>query len=201
MNQTLKQRNTDKIILASQSPRRKELLGQAGLSFDILAADIDEEALVYSGDPADYANTLSRMKAEHIARSHPTAWTIGADTIVVADARVLNKPRNRDDAVEMLSMLSGRSHSVFTGYTIACPDKNVLISDAVETQVVFKTLTPNEIQWYADTEEPYDKAGAYGIQGIGSFMVKQIAGSYSNVVGLPVCEVIDTLTRIGVIEF
>lgn len=201
MKQTLKQLNNGQIILASQSPRRKELLGQAGLSFDILAADIDEEALEYKGDPAAFAGTLSRLKAEHIAKSHPSAWTIGADTIVVADRRVLGKPKNRDAAVDMIGMLSGRSHSVFTGYTVTCPEKDVLITESVETRVVFKPLTSAEINWYADTEEPYDKAGAYGIQGIGSFMVKEITGSYSNVVGLPVCEVIDTLTRLGIIEF
>lgn len=201
MKQTVKQIRQQKLVLASQSPRRKELLLNAGLSFEIRAADIDEEGVEYKGDPAGFAKTLARLKADHIAGSHPGAWTIGADTIVVADATVLGKPKNREDAINMLGMLSGQSHSVFTGYAVTHPDKGIQVSEAVETRVVFKNLSPEEIHWYADTGEPYDKAGAYGIQGIGAFMVREITGSYSNVVGLPVCEVIETLARLGIIEF
>ncbi len=197
----MNQINNEKIILASQSPRRKELLARAGISFDIVVADIDEEALPYNGDPSAYACTLSKLKAEVIAKSHPQAWTIGADTIVVVDNIILGKPKGRDGAVKMLGSLNNRAHSVFTGFTLINPSREICLSESVETRVVFKDLSPEEISWYAATDEPYDKAGAYGIQGIGAFMVKEISGSYSNVVGLPVCEIIETLTRFGVIEF
>ncbi len=197
----MNQINHEKIILASQSPRRKELLARAGINFDIVVADIDEEALPYEANPGAYANTLSRLKAEHIAKRHPSAWTIGADTIVVVDNLILGKPKGYDGAVKMLSSLNNRTHSVFTGFTITNPSREISISKSVETRVVFKHLSPEEINWYAATDEPYDKAGAYGIQGIGAFMVKEIFGSYSNVVGLPVCEIIETLTRLKVIKF
>lgn len=193
--------NRENIILASQSPRRKELLARAGLSFEIMAADIDEEAVPYTGTPDAYAKTLSHLKADHIAQQHPQAWTIGADTIVVVDNTILGKPKGRDGAVAMLNALADRSHSVFTGFTVIHPEKGISESCAVETRVTFKSLSAGEISWYADTDEPYDKAGAYGIQGIGAFLVKEISGSYTNVVGLPVCEIMDTLARFGVIQY
>ena len=189
------------IILASQSPRRKELLETAGLEFKIQPADLDEESVTCDSGPADLVKTLARLKAVHIARNNPDAWTIGADTIVAADDIVLGKPEDKQAARDMLSMLEGRSHSVFTGYAVTCPAREILVTETVETRVWFKPLSPEEIRWYADTEEPYDKAGAYGIQGIGAFMVEKISGSYSNVVGLPLSQVIDTLNRLGVINF
>ncbi|MCG8635819.1 MAG: Maf family protein [Desulfobacterales bacterium] len=197
----MNQINHEKIILASQSPRRKELLARAGIKFDIVVADIDEEAVPYKGDPGRHAATLSGLKAEAVADNHPGAWTLGADTIVVTDNLILGKPKDRDDAVKMLGSLSNRAHSVFTGFTLTNPGKEICISESVETRVVFKQLSAKEIRWYSATGEPYDKAGAYGIQGIGAFMVKEICGSYTNVVGLPVCEIIETLTRVGVVEF
>lgn len=191
----------DRIILASQSPRRKELLETAGLDFDILAADINEEAVPFQGDPGAYAQTLSRLKAQAIAGTEPDAWIIGADTIVVSGETILGKPKSRSHALSMLTALNNDTHSVFTGYTIIRQDQGVSVSCSVETRVTFKAMRPEEIAWYADTDEPYDKAGAYGIQGIGAFMVKEIQGSYSNVVGLPVCEIIDTLMTLNVIKF
>jgi len=141
------------------------------------------------------------MKAEHIGDTHSSAWIIGADTIVVVDETILGKPENYDDEITMLNALNNRSHSVYTGFTIFNPSKNVSISKTVETQVLFKHLSQEEIHWYGTTDEPYDKAGGYGIQGIGAFLVRQITGSYSNVVGLPVCEVMETLTDLGLIHF
>lgn len=197
----MKPLNKEKIILASGSPRRKELMETAGLDFDIIPADIDESALPFKGDPGAYARQLSLKKAQAVAVDHPHTWTIGADTIVVVDDQLLGKPENKDDALAMLQRLSGESHSVYTGFSIVHPADETLFSRAVETKVRFKYLSQEEIIWYANTKEPYDKAGAYGIQGIGAFIVKQIKGSYTNVVGLPVCELIQALAGFGVIRF
>ena len=193
--------NRELIILASGSPRRNELMKKAGLTFDIQVADIDESVVPFNGDPAEYVKVLSARKAEVIALDNPDAWTIGADTIVVVDNTILGKPKDKQDAVVMLNALNNREHSVFTGFSIFCPGKNIVLSKAVETRVKFKNMSDLEMLWYASTKEPYDKAGGYGIQGIGSFMVKEISGSYSNVVGLPVCELIDALTQLQVISF
>lgn len=195
------QLNTDHIILASGSPRRRDLLRDAGLLFDIKAADIDEEAVPFEGDPPAFAETLSSLKARAVAGEFPRAWVIGADTIVVADNTILGKPRDKADARDMLNRLSGRPHTVFTGYTIVNQAQGVHTSRAVGTRVVFKSLSQEEINWYADTIEPYDKAGGYGIQGIGGFMVREIQGSYSNVVGLPVCEILETMGGLNLIRY
>jgi len=176
-------------------------MGRAGLKFDISAADIDEDAVPYGGDPGAYVQILSAKKAEAVALKYPDAWTIGADTIVVVDNAILGKPKDRKAALSMLGQLNHRTHSVFTGFCIMRPAKNTALTRAVETQVRFKALTPEEISWYADTGEPYDKAGGYGIQGVGAFMVQEINGSYSNVVGLPVCELIQTLAQLKIIQF
>ncbi|WDP86140.1 MAG: septum formation inhibitor Maf [Desulfobacter sp.] len=193
--------NCEKIILASGSPRRHELLTQAGICFETLVADIDEASVPYKNDPGAYVQILSGQKAEHSACQDPEAWTLGADTIVMADNTILGKPCDHDHAVSMLTSLSGRAHSVFTGMTLVCPAKSMARSLTVDTRVWFKSLSQKEIFWYASTDEPYDKAGGYGIQGIGAFMVQKIQGSYSNVVGLPVCELIEILTELQVIQF
>jgi len=193
--------NTEKLILASASPRRKDLMEQAGLEFDISAANIDEDAVPYDGDPGAYVQILSAKKAETVALRHPDVWTIGADTIVVVDNAILGKPKNLNTALSMLGQLSDRTHSVYTGFCIMGPSKEIALTRAVETQVRFKALSQEEITWYANTGEPYDKAGGYGIQGIGAFMVQEISGSYSNVVGLPVCELIQTLAQLKIIHF
>jgi len=188
------------LILASQSPRRKELLEQAGILLEVLPADIDEKSFPLAS-PREYVKNLSRIKAEQIAKKRAENWVIGADTIVVVDDVILGKPETFDQAVQMLDQLNNRSHSVLTGFTVCCHGKKQFITQAVETQVFFKHLSQGEIQWYASTDEPYDKAGGYGIQGIGAFLVRKIAGSYSNVVGLPVCEVMETLLSLGIIQF
>jgi len=188
------------IILASKSPRRKELLEQAGLVLEILASNIDENAVPLSS-PKDYVKDLSRIKADHIAKSRPENWVIGADTIVVVDDLILGKPKNREESIQMLNGLSNRCHSVFTGFTICCHTRGESISKSIETHVFFKDLSQKEIQWYSTTNEPYDKAGGYGIQGMGAFLVRKISGSYSNVVGLPICEVMETLMTLGIIKF
>lgn len=186
------------IILASKSPRRRYLLKQAGLSFTVIPSSIDETAVPIS-PPETYVKALSQAKAENVAKKHPEKWVVGADTIVLKDGAILGKPGSKAEARAMLKKLSGQTHEVLTGYSICCLAKNFKFSDTIKTEVLFKTLTDQEIEWYIHTKEPFDKAGAYAIQGLGTFLVKRINGSYTNVVGLPVCEVIELLIKEGII--
>ena len=188
-----------RLILASRSPRRKHLLEQAGLKFSVIASNFDESSVAMS-DPAAYVRALAESKALDISQKHPESWVIGADTIVLIDNQILGKPGSKEEGKEMLRRLSGKSHQVLTGYCICCKAKKQLFSETVKTEVRFKILRAEEINWYIETGESFDKAGAYAIQGLGSFLVKSIAGSYTNVVGLPVCEVMDFLIKQGVIE-
>jgi nucleoside triphosphate pyrophosphatase len=188
-----------RLILASQSPRRKYLLEQAGLEFDVIPSRFDEDSVVLD-TPENYVATLSRYKAREVADQYPESWVIGADTIVVIDDRILGKPEDLPAARRMLARLSGQTHLVYTGYTICCSATSVLVTDVVCTRVTFKSLGDDEIEWYIRTDEPFDKAGAYAIQGLGTFLVKAINGSYTNVVGLPVCEVIEHLFYLGAIQ-
>ena len=189
---------TPQLILASQSPRRRYLLEQAGLTFAVVPSSFDEGSIQLS-DPEPYVKILARAKAEDVARKHPTSWVIGADTIVTIDHAILGKPADPEEARRMLAKLSGQSHDVYTGYAIICGQRKVCISKAVRTDVQFKALNAAEIDWYIQTGEPFDKAGAYAIQGMGTFLVRRINGSYTNVVGLPVCEVIEDLLQLGVV--
>ena len=188
-----------RLILASQSPRRKYLLEQAGLTFSIIPSDFDEGSVTVS-DPDSYVRMLAEAKAADISEQHPDCWVIGADTIVLIDNTILEKPGSNEEARSMLKQLSGKTHQVFTGYCICCKNKDTLFSETVKTDVHFKSLSDTEIEWYIQTGEPFDKAGAYAIQGIGTSLVKGINGSYTNVVGLPVCEVIEFLINEGVVE-
>ncbi len=135
-----------------------------------------------------------------IALNHPEKWVIGADTVVVIGTTLLEKPGSTEEAGRMLERLSNSIHSVYTGYTLCCLNEKREITRFVKTDVLFKKLTTLEIEWYISTDEPFDKAGAYAIQGLGTFLVKSINGSYTNVVGLPVCEVIEDLMDQSVIE-
>jgi len=164
----------------------------------VIPADIDEEAVV-EADPAARVRRLAEAKAMRIAEDYPARWVVGADTVVVIDGRILGKPASEKDAKKMLMRLSGRTHQVYTGYALVCTAQEKRFSEAVCTDVRFKDLNDHEIDWYVHTGEPFDKAGAYAIQGIGTFLVKSISGSYTNVVGLPVCEVIERLIAEGVV--
>ncbi len=188
-----------RLILASKSPRRRYLLKQAGLEFDVIPSAVDESAMALDA-PDLYVQQLANAKAEEIARRFPDRWIIGADTIVLIDNQILGKPDGKTAARDMLQRLSGQTHQVFTGFTICCRALKKNHTEATRTDVTFKSLSPKEIEWYIHTDEPFDKAGAYAIQGLGTFLVKSIRGSYTNVVGLPVCEVIEVLIREGVIE-
>lgn len=169
------------IILASKSPRRKELLSLITENFVIKSAEVDE-SLPDGIQPDKAVEYLSKIKAEPFKNEGDII--IGADTVVSIDDVILGKPKDRSDAFKMLKMLSGKYHSVFTGVTIITPDSTKTFS--VETRVKFFDLTDREINDYLDTGEPFDKAGAYGIQGKGSLLVEKIDGDYFNVVGLPV---------------
>jgi septum formation protein len=188
-----------KLILASKSPRRSDLLKQAGLTFSIIPSEFDESSVTMS-DPESYVRTLAKSKATDISKKHPDCWVLGADTIVLIDDSILGKPGSKEEARSMLKQLSGKTHQVITGYCLCCQTTNDIIAEAVKTDVRFKTLSDAEIEWYIQTGEPFDKAGAYAIQGIGTLLVKSINGSYTNVVGLPVCEVIEFLINRGIME-
>jgi len=187
------------LILASSSPRRKYLLEQAGLSFSVVPSSIDEKSVPISS-PETYVRVLSEAKADNVSEKYPEKWVIGADTIVLKDETILGKPGSRAEARTMLKQLSGQTHQVFTGYSICCKVKSRKFSETIKTQVLFKNLTDQEIEWYIHTTEPFDKAGAYAIQGLGAFLVKSINGSYTNVVGLPVCEVVEFLIKEGILS-
>ncbi len=196
--------NTKKIILASKSPRRKELLEQIGMDIEIYPSNIDEKRISIK-NPVEYVKKLARLKAENIGSLYPGSWIIGADTIVVIHDQIIGKPRSKADAISILKKLNNREHFVYTAFCICNQDSNSYtmksVVKSVKTKVYFKNLTDSEIEWYVNTKEPFDKAGGYGIQGVGSFIVKKISGSYTNVVGLPVCEVVEALINLNLIEF
>lgn len=173
------------MILASASPRRKELLSQIGVVFSVDPADIDE-SLLENEAPAAYVERMAREKAQVVAARHAGETILGSDTTVVCDGEILAKPVDKEDAMRMLTALSGRSHQVLTGIALA-RDYEVH-SQVVTTDVCFRDLTAAEIAAYVATGEPLDKAGGYGIQGFGAVFVADIKGSYSNVVGLPLTE-------------
>lgn len=189
-----------KLILASQSPRRRYLLEQAGLSFSVVPSEIDEAAVPVC-TPEAYARKLAEAKTANITAKHPDCWVIGADTIVVINGDILGKPDSKAAARQMLQQLSGQTHAVITGFAIYCETAGHHYAETTTTAVTFKTLSAAEIEWYVQTQEPFDKAGAYAIQGIGTFLVRSIHGSYTNVVGLPVCEVIEHLIAQGVVRY
>lgn len=186
-----------KLILASSSPRRQELLSMCGLTFDVIPANIDEDSFL-GRSPEKLVRDLSYEKAAVIARNNPEAAVIGADTIVVLDGEVLGKPKDSNDAFKMLSKLQGRTHSVVGGFTVLINGER--LTESCETKVTFTKLTPDEISAYVATGEPLDKAGAYGAQGIGASFVERIDGSYTNVVGLPLRECIAALRRLGIVR-
>ncbi len=187
-------------ILASASPRREELLNSMGLKFKILPAHIDETYLA-GETPRTHVRRLSGGKAKAIASQHPKALVLGADTIVVIDGLILGKPENEKEARQMLKRLSNRTHMVFTGFTLAHTDRRISRTRVVRSAVTFKEISPEEMDWYVDSDEPYDKAGGYAVQGKGASFIKAIRGSYTNVIGLPLCEVLEELKILNAIHF
>lgn len=187
--------NNNPLVLASTSPRRKQLLEQIGLPFIVKPGQIPEDG--DDGDPMQHTLRLSENKAREVFQDSKGQWILGADTVVVVEKEILGKPENQAEVLSMLGCLSGRSHEVVTGFCILNPSGLVAHSEAVSTTVWFRELEAGEIESYAATGEPFGKAGSYAVQGIGAFMVKSIQGSYTNVVGLPVCALIMALKKIG----
>jgi septum formation protein len=184
-----------RLVLASASPRRRELLRTAGYDFEVDPVTTDERPLE-NETPAVHVERLARTKATLGASRHPGAIVLGADTVVVIDGEILGKPTGPRHAREMLSRLSGRTHEVMTGVAVAAGEQ--VVARVERTSVWVRALSPAELQWYVDSGEPLDKAGGYAIQGLASRFVPRIEGSYSNVVGLPIPVVADILAGFGI---
>lgn len=184
------------IVLASASPRRSELLESAGIQFRVVPADINEEPLP-GEKPVDHVRRLAEGKARAAADLAEGRFFLGADTIVLCDGEIMGKPKDAADAKRMLKKLSGVPHEVVTGFAIYDRERKGAVVEAIRTKVFFKQLRDEEILDYIATGCPFDKAGAYAIQGGAAHMVRKIEGSYTNVVGLPLCEVVDALRVIG----
>lgn len=186
-----------KIILASTSPRRKELFEKLNLDFEVEASSYQEDMNLIK-PPLELAKLLSLGKAKDVSAKHKEGIIIGADTFIAMDDELLGKPVTADKAKEMLRKISGKVLSVITGFSIIDITQNKIISDAVETKVFIKNLSGEEIENYVRTGEPLDKAGAFAIQGIGAIIVKKIEGDYFNVMGLPLSALAKRLTEFGV---
>jgi septum formation protein len=186
------------LILASSSPRRQKFLHELGIDFSVEVKEIDESCDV-GETPERVVKRLAEEKGTEIARQFPSAYVLAADTVVVIDDEILGKPKNSADAEVMLKTLSGRWHEVWSGFSIQKAEDALCVQQAVRTQVLFRELTEDLCRAYVLTGEPLDKAGGYGLQGRGGFLVEEIKGSYSNVIGLPVAQVIDIMLQYGII--
>ncbi|KAB2829355.1 MAG: septum formation inhibitor Maf [Candidatus Dadabacteria bacterium] len=191
---------SQRLVLASSSPRRKKLLESLGLSIEVIIPSADEDIL--GGEsPGEFASRVAFEKAASVSRGLDSdSVVLGADTIVVVDDTVLGKPLDENDAARMLGLLSGKEHYVLTAFSIVRPREELLHAEIVSTAVRVCELAASDIEGYIKTGEPMDKAGAYGIQGVGAFMVEGVTGSYTNVVGLPLPEVLRALTKLGAVR-
>lgn len=190
--------NRKHLILASASPRRKFLLEQLGLRFTIVPAQIDESR--EAGDtPEAYVLRMAKKKAEVIGHRHPSEWVLSADTIVTLDGQILGKPKTEENALETLMLLAGKVHEVRSGFCLLNQQCHINYVSNVRTLVRFAPFTKELALNYVKTGEPMDKAGAYGIQSLGSLLVESVHGSYSNVIGLPLVEVVSILQENDVI--
>jgi septum formation protein len=186
------------LILASKSPRRYELLKQLGFDIEVIPSGV-MESFIQGELPQEHVVRLAEAKVSDVGGRYPDRWMIAADTIVYINGSILGKPKTPAEATEMLQCLSGQEHWVLTGVSVRHFKKGKGDWQTVQTAVKVKNLTHAEIEWYVKTGEPFDKAGGYAIQGIGSFMIESIHGSYTNVVGLPLCELMEMLVRLGAI--
>ncbi|HEX6098561.1 MAG TPA: Maf family protein [Thermoanaerobaculia bacterium] len=186
-----------KFILASASPRRRELLASIGLDFEVRPSHVPE--VHQDGEaPEEYVARLSRDKASALAREHPGRWVIAADTTVLLGDELLEKPVDAADAARMLSTIAGKTHVVYTGVTLQNVERDHHDTRVAESEVRMLPLSADEIEWYVATGEPLDKAGAYAVQGIGAMFIDSIHGSYTNVVGLPLATLFQMLRRAGI---
>jgi septum formation protein len=189
--------NSSKLILASGSPRRRELLSRARIDFEVVQSGLDEVREAHES-AREYALRMARDKALAVSTQHPYRDVLAADTVVECEGAILEKPVDAADATRMLNALSGRTHTVVTAFAIAL-DGKIVASDAVTSRVTFRTLSADEIGDYIATGEPFDKAGAYGIQGIGGGFIAHVEGSRDNVMGLPTAEVLAALRGLDII--
>ncbi len=183
------------MILASKSPRRREILSQFG--FDIEIDSVDVEEVSDEKEVVDQLMDISRKKSQEVAKRNPDKYVVSADTAVIIDGRVLGKPRDKEEAKSTLRELSGRAHEVITAYTLFNLSMGVTHSHYDTTMVYFKELSDEEIEWYVATGEPMDKAGSYGIQGKGTILVEKIEGDFYNVMGFPLSKFYDDLKSLG----
>lgn len=184
------------MILASNSPRRKEILENFGFSLEIKTKNIEE--ISDEKEIIKKVEDIARKKVMAVAMDNPNEFVIGADTVVVIDNKILGKPKNEKDIYEMLHLLSGRTHQVITSFSFINISKNIDIKDSQISDVSFKNISDEEIKWYIDTKEPFDKAGSYGIQGKGSYFVEKIDGDFFSVMGFPIGKFVRTLANIDI---
>ena len=187
-----------KFILASSSPRRKNLLQRLKTPFDVILPDVDESTIISDGSPGSYCTTLAELKANDISQHYPNDLVIGADTIVVLGDEILGKPNDKAAAEHMLQTLSGKTHQVYTGVCLKWTKKNIHHLFAEITTVTFRNLDEKDIAHYIESCPPYDKAGAYGIQDWSAVFVKEIMGCYDNVVGFPISRFYQELKKLGI---
>lgn len=185
------------LILASASPRRRELLAGLGLRFSVATSEV-EETLGTGEAVEEYVERLAREKAAAVASRNPDAWVIAADTVVWLDGHILEKPAGRDDAIRMLETISGREHVVYTGTAVRNLAREWERVSVTSTRVRMVSIPRDEIEWYVDTGEPMDKAGAYAVQGIGAMFIDSIDGNYTNVVGLPLAPLLRMMREAGI---
>lgn len=183
------------MILASNSPRRKEILENFGFSLKTVSKNIDE--ISSKEEIKEKIMDIAQQKTMAAAKDYPDENVVGADTVVVIDGKILGKPKDETEAFEMLKSLSGKSHDVITAYSFVNLKKNIFLNDAEVTKVFFKNLSDEEINWYINTKEPMDKAGAYGIQGKGAYFVEKIEGDFFSVMGFPLGRFLRHLTEVG----
>jgi len=187
------------LILASSSPRRRYLFSMLHIPFKTVKPRIDE-SFIRGESPTVYVKRLSLKKAIYASIKYPSHWVIGADTIVVLDGLILGKPANREEAVRILRLLSGKTHAVFTGVTVMMKEKNFVLTEVKKTLVTFRQFSRKEAEFYVLTGEPLDKAGAYGAQGMGMAFIEKINGCFSNVIGMPLSLLINMLFKAGAIK-
>lgn len=183
------------LILASGSPRRQEHLKQINIPFTVRKPDVDE-SLIHTADPIEKVKQLAKLKNDHTVLGHADEVILSADTVVSYENRIFEKPQDRKEALRMISTLSGSKHEVYTGVMIRSAESEIILVE--KTEVEFWPLSQPEMEWYISTGEPFDKAGAYGIQNMGAMFVKRIVGDYFNVVGLPISRVAQELKKFSV---
>jgi len=187
-----------RLILASESPRRKSLLESAGITPVVVPPNVEEDRVTRSTAPGELVRFLARKKVLAVASRFPGDLVLGGDTIVFIDGTVLGKPKDENDARDMLRRISGRTHWVYTGVALYDPSSGAVLEDCDETAVTIREMDDQEIDWYVRTGEPMDKAGSYALQGIGGLFVTRVEGDFTGVVGLPLPKVYGLLRRAGV---